>query len=42
MENIEHGLLRLAFQVDKQVPAGDEIEMGKGWVFQHIMRRKKD
>ena len=42
MENIEDGLLRLAFQIDEQVPAGDEIEVGKGRVFQHIMWRKKD
>ena len=42
MENIEHRLLGLAFQIDEQVPAGDEIEMGKGRIFQHIMWRKKD
>ena len=42
MENIEDGLLRVAFQIDEQIPAGDEIEMGKGRIFQHIMRRKKD
>src|SRR6266576_4885976 len=42
MENIEHGLLRLAFQVKEQVPAGNEIEMGKGGIFQHIVRRKED
>ena len=42
MENIEHRLLGLAFQIDEQVPAGDKIEMGKRRVFQHVMRRKKD
>jgi hypothetical protein len=42
MENIERSLLRLAVQVNHQVPARYEIQARERRVFEKIVRGKKD
>ena len=42
MEQLDDPVLRLAVEVDQQIPAGDQVDAGEGRVVHHILRCKHD